>query len=225
VISVTQQFSIVIPVYNGRDSLLLLLDQIKKVTNHPIIVIDDGSTDGLNEGQFTDIEYLKHETNLGKGAALETGLEQARKLGFSHALTLDADGQHDARLIDAFSAVSRKYPKALIVGERDLKNNGMPFHRKLSNIITSLMLSLRTGIRVRDSQVGYRCYPLIDRRLWMTDEGGFQFESAIFFNVVKLRMALIWQPIPVIYGNEASHMHLVKDTLRFVRAFFRSFKC
>lgn len=220
----TNELIVIIPVYNGRDSLLVLLDKIKQTSNRNIIVVDDGSTDGLTADQLQDVLLLKHEINQGKGAALIRGLEHAARLGYSHALTLDADGQHDPGLIGRFSDLINKYPQALIVGERDLVKTKMPFHRKLSNNMTSLVLSMRTGLRVRDSQVGYRCYPLSDRRLWMTAEGGFQFESAIFLNVAKLRMKLIWQPIPVIYGSEGSHMHLVKDTLRFVRLFFRSFK-
>jgi hypothetical protein len=118
----------------------------------------------------------------------------------------------------------QKQPGALVVGMRNLITEGMPFHRKLSNNITSLILSLRTSLRVRDSQVGYRCYPLIDRRLWDSIEDGFQFESAVFFNAAKLKIPLDWQPIPVIYGSEESHMNLLLDTLRFIRTFFRSFK-
>ncbi|MCF6239539.1 MAG: hypothetical protein L3J79_12140, partial [Candidatus Marinimicrobia bacterium] len=97
--------------------------------------------------------------------------------------------------------------------------------RPLSNNITRLIISLRTGYLIRYVQVGYRCYPLSDSRLWYSIEDGFQFETDIFFNVRKLKMQLIWQPIPVIYGNEESHMDYVLDTLRFVRTFFRSYQC
>jgi len=85
------------------------------------------------------------------------------------------------------------------------------------------MLSLRTSVRVRDSQVGYRCYPLNDSRLWDTIEDGFMFESSVFFNAAKLHIPLIWQPIPVIYGEEKSNINPMLDTLRFIRTFFRSF--
>ncbi len=216
---------IIIPVYNGRDSLLKLIHHIDLFARYPILIIDDGSTDGLSEKHFKKAIYLKHEINRGKGAALKTGFKHARELGYSHALTLDGDGQHDPMLIETFIEHTRKCPNALIVGERDLVNLTMPLHRKLSNNITSLILSLRTARRIRDSQVGYRCYPLKDKRLWISIEDGFQFESAVFFNIAKLHLELIWQPIPVIYGDEDSHMNLVVDTLRFIRTFFRSFMC
>lgn len=216
---------IVIPVYNGRDSLLKLISHIELVTKYPILIVDDGSTDGLSEKLLHRNAYLRHETNRGKGAALKTGLDHARILGYSHALTLDGDGQHDPELLEVFAAHARRHPDALLVGKRDLVNHTMPCHRKLSNNITSMILSLRTARRIRDSQVGYRCYPLNDRRVWDSVEDGFQFESAVFFNIAKLHLELIWLPIPVIYGSEVSHMNLTMDTLRFIRTFFRSFNC
>ena len=215
---------IVIPVYNGRDSILRLVSQIKSLVDYPIIVIDDGSTDGIVPEDLDDVTYLKHPQNRGKGAALKTGLNQAKKAGYDHAISLDADGQHDPHEIQNIIHQVQHNPAALVVGMRNLITEVMPFHRKLSNNITSLILSLRTSLRVRDSQVGYRCYPLNDSRLWDSIEDGFQFESAVFFNAAKLKIPLVWQPIPVIYGSEESHMNLLMDTLRFIRTFFRSFK-
>jgi glycosyltransferase involved in cell wall biosynthesis len=215
---------IIIPVYNGRDSILKLVSSIKEMYKIPIMVVNDGSTDGLNENSLSEVVYLEHKHNRGKGAALKTGFETAKSKGYSHALTLDADGQHDPRVIIDFDKKMRKNPLAMVIGARDLGADSMPFHRKLSNNITSMIISLRSGRIIRDAQVGYRCYPLSDRRLWESPEDGFQFESAVYFNSAKLKMNLIWQEIPVIYSNEGSHMRLVKDTLRFVRTFIRSFK-
>ncbi len=216
---------IIIPVYNGRDSILRLIKQIKSIVDYPIIVIDDGSTDGIQASDFQGISYLKHSLNRGKGSALKTGLNHARNADYDYAITLDADGQHDPKEIPNILNQVQDNPEALVVGMRNLVTEAMPFHRKLSNNITSSILSLRTSLRIRDSQVGYRCYPLKDRRLWDSIEDGFQLESAVFFNAAKLKIPLVWQPIEVIYGAEQSHMHLLKDTLKFIRTFFRSFKC
>lgn len=216
---------ILIPVYNGRDSLIKLIQQITNRMELPIILVNDGSTDGLVESDLEDVIYLSHEDNRGKGAALKTGLRKARELGYSHAITLDADGQHDPVYIPEFLSSLKANPKSLVVGSRDLTARSMPFHRKLSNNITSLMLSLRTGTPILDAQVGYRSYPLSDSRLWDSIEDGFQFESDVFFKASKLNYKLAWQPISVIYSGEGSNMHLVKDTLRFVRTYFRSFNC
>ncbi len=215
---------IVIPVFNSRDSILRLIQEIKRIVEYPILVIDDGSTDGIGAGDFSDTIYLKHTENRGKGAALKTGLDRAKTSGFDNAITLDADGQHDPREISNFIDRARERPGALVVGMRNFAHDTMPFHRKLSNNITSLILSLRISLRVRDSQVGYRCYPLNDSRLWDSIEDGFMFESAVFFNLAKLKIPLAWQPIPVIYESEKSHINPAVDTLRFVRTFFRSFK-
>ncbi len=214
---------IVIPVYNGRDSILRLIQIIRNHIDYPIMVIDDGSTDGISAEDFSEVIYVKHTENRGKGAALKTAFGHARAAGYDYALTLDADGQHDPALISNFLVGANDRPGALVVGMRNLTNEAMPLHRQLSNNITSLMLSLRTSVRVRDSQVGYRCYPLNDSRLWDTIEDGFMFESSVFFNAAKLHIPLIWQPIPVIYGEEKSNINPMLDTLRFIRTFFRSF--
>jgi glycosyltransferase involved in cell wall biosynthesis len=214
---------IVIPVYNGRDSLLRLVQEIKTIIDYPITIVDDGSTDGILANDFPGVTFLKHEFNRGKGAALKTGLDSAKASGFQQAITLDADGQHDPREIPKFIDQVKKHPGSLVVGMRNLMTESMPFHRKLSNNITSFMLSLRISQRVKDSQVGYRCYPLNDSRLWDSIEDGFMFESAVFFNLSKLNIPLTWQAIPVIYGGEGSHIDPLKDTLRFIRTFFRSF--
>lgn len=216
---------LIIPVYNGRDSILKLIQHLESIESPPVLVMDDGSTDGLQEVIPDQVRFLRHPHNKGKGAALKTGLTHARTLGFEYAITLDADGQHDPLRIPEFLEAARHSPRSLTIGKRDLVNHSMPFHRKFSNNVTSLMLSLRCGLRIYDSQVGYRCYPLNDSRLWDSIESGFQFESAVFMNAARLRIPLLWIPIPVIYGSEASHIHLVKDTLRFIRTFGRSFMC
>jgi len=218
---------LLIPVYNGRATLILLLAAIRKIVQLPIIVIDDGSTDGLSKTDLDpEVTFLQHQQNQGKGAALKTGLNQAVKLNLSHVITLDADGQHDPTLIPAFiNRITESADPVLVVGQRDLIAGAMPFHRRLSNNLTSLILSLRSGLLIRDSQVGYRSYPLNDSRLWESNEDGFQFESAVFLLAAKLRLTLKWQPIPVLYGAGDSHMQLVVDTLRFVRTIFRSFLC
>lgn len=224
-LSTTLKPVILIPVYNGRDSLIKLIKQIISSTELPIILVNDGSTDGLVENDLEHVIYLSHAENRGKGAALKSGLKKARELGYTHAITLDADGQHDPRFIPDFIAAQKADPARLVIGSRDLSARSMPFHRKISNNITSLMLSLRTGTPILDAQVGYRSYPLSDSRLWDSIEDGFQFESDVFFRASKLNYKLAWQPISVIYSGEGSNMHLVKDTLRFVRTYFRSFNC
>ena len=216
---------LIIPVFNGRDSVLKLIRDIQEHAALPLILVDDGSEDGLESVVPAGLHFLKHAQNRGKGAALQTGLTFAARLGYGSAITLDADGQHDPRFIEVFTTAASAMPGKLLVGRRDLAHAAMPIHRKFSNQVTSLILSLRSGKRVYDSQVGYRCYPLKDSRLWDSIESGFQFESVVFLKAARLKIPLAWITIPVIYGSETSHMHLVRDTLRFIRTIFRSFMC
>ncbi len=213
---------ILIPVYNGRDSVITLVEAVQALVDWEILVIDDGSDTSL-EGAFpASVRLIRHAENRGKGAALRTGLDYVYQAGFSHAVTLDADGQHAPERLEAFFEASQSNPSALIVGSRDLVNHSMPVHRRFSNNVTSLLISLRIGMLVRDSQVGYRCYPLKYRSLWNSSEDGFQFESDIFLRAAKLRLGLRWVDIPVIYGELGSHMNLWRDTLKFIRMYILS---
>ena len=94
---------LVIPVYNGRDSVLKLIPRIKSITNLQIIIVDDGSSDGTSSRDFENVIYKQHSENRGKGAALKTGLETARSRGFSCVVTLDADGQHAPEKISSLN--------------------------------------------------------------------------------------------------------------------------
>ena len=112
----------VIPTYNNGGTVA---DVVRGVLRQglPVLVVDDGSTDDTQEKlKGLDIQVLKHETNRGKGRALKTGLEAARKLGYRFALTLDADGQHDPADIPALVAAAGE--RTLVVGSRNIAEIG-----------------------------------------------------------------------------------------------------
>jgi glycosyltransferase involved in cell wall biosynthesis len=215
-------YAIVIPVYQGRHRLIALIPEIQK-WDIKIVIVDDGSSDGIRADDFDpNITLLTHEINRGKGAALQTGLNWLKGNGFSHAITMDADGQHAPESIGSFLETSKSSPQSLIYGRRNIKGSAMPLDRRFSNIVTSALLSLFVGTRIYDSQVGFRLYPLKQDSLWTINEDGFQFESAIFFRAKKLAIPLKWVEIPVIYGNESSHMDYINDTLKFVKLLMTS---
>jgi glycosyltransferase involved in cell wall biosynthesis len=127
-----------------------------------VLVVDDGSgpeTQAILEG-LEGITLLRHETNRGKGAALQTGLEEAHRLGFTHAVSMDSDGQHLASEIPKFLAEAEQHPEAIILGDRDLVQAGAGPGSRIGRANSNFWTWVLTGIRLPDTQTGFRCYPL-----------------------------------------------------------------
>ncbi len=211
----------VIPAYNAAQSLPGLLLQVKKYLPN-ILVVDDGSTDNTSEvARQAGAAVIRLEKNRGKGNALRTGFKAALENGATAVLTLDADSQHDPERIPAFLKLAS--PNALIIGCREARLDKMPFPRILSNKITSSMLSMLTGAKLRDSQSGYRligCEILAKVEL-ETDH--FETESELLLKAARLGYRPQFLPIPTRYDGERSFMRPALDTARFIRLLWRSF--
>ncbi len=132
----------------------------------PVWVVVDGSTDGTAEGLRSlaaadaglRVEVLAR--NSGKGAAVLHALEAARAAGFTHALTMDADGQHPADLIPAFMAESSAHPDAMILG-RPVFDASAPLLRVRGRRVSNAWTNLETlGAGIADSLYGFRVYPI-----------------------------------------------------------------
>ncbi|MCI0405952.1 MAG: glycosyltransferase family 2 protein [candidate division Zixibacteria bacterium] len=212
---------IVIPAYNAAQTLPNLLSQVKKHLPN-VLVVDDGSTDDTSEiARKAGATVIRLEKNRGKGNALRTGFKAALESGSTAVLTLDADGQHDPERIPEFLKLAS--PDALIIGCREARLEKMPFPRILSNKITSSMLSMLTGAKLRDSQSGYR---LIGREILSKVEletDHFETESELLLKAARLGYLPQFLPIPTRYDGERSFMRPALDTVRFLRLLWRSF--
>jgi uncharacterized protein (DUF2062 family) len=153
---------VVAPTHNNADTLLDILERVE-AQRLPLVVVDDGSRDSTaarlaawrRGPRRVAVEAITHETNRGKAAALRAGFARARALGYSHAVTLDTDGQLDPEDIPPMLAAARHDPGALILGVRDALQHDGP-GRRLSNF----GVRLACGARLEDSQCGLRVYPL-----------------------------------------------------------------
>ena len=210
---------IIIPAYNPSELFIQLITTLYEITIIPIIVIDDGSNPVIN---LNDINFtlLRNSKNRGKGYSLVKGFNYAYNKGYSHAITLDADSQHDPRLLDSFMEIHEDI--SIVLGRRDF-NNKMPIHRRLSNKITSSIISYICGKRIPDSQCGYRRYKLSDVCSQTFIENGFQFESEVLIKLlVEKKTSLEHLTIPTIYEKENSSMNNFWDTIKFIRLIIRT---
>lgn len=185
------------------------------------MVVDDGSTDRTSEvAKSAGIQVLRHASNLGKGAALNTGFDYATKKGLEAVITLDADNQHRPEEIINFIEYYSIHEPHLIVGHRRIIKN-MPFHRLATNRITSLVVSLLGHVRVPDSQCGFRLIRTDLLRKIRLRTSRFEMESELIVEAARNGFQVSSVLIETIYTGGGSHVHPIIDTLRFIRLAIR----
>lgn len=154
---------VVIPCYNHGAMMASVLARLAPF-NLPVIVVDDGS-DAATQLQLAtlhapQLSLLRLDSNQGKGAAVIHGLRAAAARGFTHAVQLDADGQHQAEDLPLMLAEAERYPDALISGQ-PLYDDSIPKSRLYGRYITHFWVWIETlSLSIRDSMCGFRVYPL-----------------------------------------------------------------
>jgi glycosyltransferase involved in cell wall biosynthesis len=154
----------VVPVYNHETAITTVVDAL--LASHlPCILVDDASSPAcarvLDQLTLRDnVHLIRLAANQGKGGAVMTGFREASRLGFSHALQVDADGQHDLQDVRRFVELSRTHPEAVICGY-PLYDDSVPKGRLYARYLTHVMVWINTlSLQIRDSMCGYRVYPL-----------------------------------------------------------------
>ncbi len=186
-----------------------------------LIVVDDGSSDGTGRlAHELGCTVVAHGENRGKGAALRSGLATARAMGFTVALSVDADGQHPAASARRLLLASRD-PDALVLGVRDLVAAGAPRKNQVSNRISNFFLSRFAGRALADTQCGLRRYPVARTLALHGRSPGYAYESELLLRAVAAGVPLVELEIPVIYPPEelrVTHFDGVRDPARIVLA-------
>lgn len=215
----SQRILIAIPVFNEAKFIGRVLDELSAAApNIPILVVNDGSTDGTAEiVKKYDVRYLEHQQNCGKGEAIQTAFSFARQQKFGWIIFLDGDRQHPPYTIVDFVEEINKNRSDVVLGNRRIRSVNMPFHRVLSNGMTSILISLCAGQRIYDSQCGYRAVRVAKMSSINFVSSGFQVESEMLLKLSKAGAFLTHVPIETIYGDESSSIHLVADTLKFIK--------
>jgi hypothetical protein len=160
---------VLIPSYNPGPKVYETVRAARRYWN-PVWVVVDGSTDGTAEGlramaaDDPGLQVVVLERNMGKGAAVLHGLDQAAARGFTHALTMDSDGQHPADLIPAFMAESMKRPGCMVLG-KPVFDASAPALRVKGRQVSNWWANLETlWAGIGDSLFGFRVYPIAPLR-------------------------------------------------------------
>ena len=133
---------------------------------------------------------------------------------------MDSDSQHNPQDLIKFLSINSNF--TFVIGKRKF-NNSMPIHRRLSNIITSFIISKLCNTPIYDSQSGYRRYKLTAVCSETYNESGFQFESEVLIKLLKYNNCTIQHvDIDTIYNNESSSINNINDTIKFIKLIARS---
>lgn len=213
---------VIIPVYNAENHIIDVIEDVLQYAGN-MIVVNDGSTDGTAEKLSVFLKLGKPVTlvsyakNRGKGYALKQGFRRALELGFTHAVTMDADGQHLATDIALLTEKVRENREALIVGSRKFDNPNMPKGNKFANHFSNFWFRVQTGIALPDTQTGFRVYPLQKMGRMCLFTNRYEAELELLVRCAWKNIKLIPQPVNVYYppkNERISHFRAGRDFFR-----------
>jgi glycosyltransferase involved in cell wall biosynthesis len=216
---------VLIPSYDTGPRVYQTVAEARAQWN-PVWVVVDGSSDGTAEGlcrlaeQDPGLRVFVLPANAGKGAAVLHGLEQARAGGWTHALTMDADGQHPADLIPDFMRASMARPDAMVLG-RPIFDASAPLLRVRGRRVSNAWTNLETlGAGVADSLYGFRVYPIDELATVMRGQRWmrrFDFDTEAVVRLAWRGVKPINRDAPVKYLSAAeggvSHFRYGRDNL------------
>jgi len=208
----------VIPAYNEEGRIGDIVARARNFVDL-VIVVDDGSSDRTaQEAGGAGASVLVHPVNMGKWAALRDGVEEALREGADVVVTLDADGQHPPEEIPRLLAALLGADVALGFRSRER----MPAVRRLSNLITTGLLRALFGVRVRDSQCGFRAYRRAAAEVLLRVEGpGYEGETESLVRLTEAGMRFAEVPVSTIYAGERSKIRAARDIYRFLSTVLR----
>lgn len=214
-----QDFFVVLPVYNEEEMLSSVLKDVLKYSKREcVVVVDDGSTDNSSMiAKSFSVQCIRHEINLGKGAALKTGCDFASKRA-KKIIVMDSDGQHPPHHIPKFASMLDKYD--VVLGYRK-RTSEMPFVSRAGNLILDAFSKLILHAEIKDSQCGFRgfnskAYPLLR---WNSTD--YTVETEFLVRMIKNKLSYIQLPIETIYHNAykgttpLDGIKIVFNTLKF----------
>ena len=209
-------FCVIVPTYNNHKTLKKVLDSILDFTSN-VIVINDGSTDETFEilQQYQHLTQIHHPKNIGKGRALKNGFRKAIEMKFEYAITIDSDGQHFATDIPKFIAEIQNEPNSLLIGSRNMAQENVPKKSSFGNKFSNFWFKFETGIKLDDTQSGFRLYPLqLIPKQFYTNK--FEFEIEVIVRSAWKGVTVKNIPIQVLYdpAERVSHFRPFRDFTR-----------
>lgn len=227
------QACVVVPCYNHSEGIKITVPRLLPL-GLPILLVDDGSDiqcaktlDDLSSAYPQQLQLKRLPENQGKGAAVVNGLEWAHELGFSHAVQVDADAQHNVNDVPAMLALAQETPNAIIAGQ-PIYDESVPRGRLYGRYITHVWVWIHTlSFAIADSMCGFRVYPLA-ATVALTKRHAIARRMDFDTDII---VRLFWRGSPVVnfatkvtYPVDGlSHFQMLQDNLRISRMHARLF--
>lgn len=214
---------VLIPFYNHPRSIEAMVQHALRA-NLPCLLVDDGSDTqsaavvaSIEARHARNVHLLRLPVNQGKGAAVCAGLRWAKVLGYTHAVQIDADGQHDAADLPRFVEAARSFPHAMVCG-KPMYDASVPKSRLYGRYLTHIWVWINTlSLEIEDSMCGFRVYPIA---LTLTVLDGahvgkrMEFDSEILVRLHWRGVRMLTLPTRVTYPADGiSHFQVWKDNL------------
>jgi glycosyltransferase involved in cell wall biosynthesis len=214
----------IIPVYNHPLKIAnICITILENPVLNEVFLINDGSNQECTAtlrklaSDIPQIKLIEHKRNIGKGAAVLTGLAAAHKAGHTHALQIDADGQHDLRAISDFIAATQKSPNSIVIGYPQYDHT-VPTSRLIGRYATHIWVWINTlSFQIKDSMCGFRIYPLPPTIALIENSSlgkRMDFDTEILVKLCWKGLPFINLPVKVAYPIDGiSHFRLWRDNL------------
>ncbi|MCK5717641.1 MAG: glycosyltransferase family 2 protein [Thiomargarita sp.] len=215
---------IIIPVYNHKDGIVTTLELLHDY-KIPIIIVDDGSDVDtqavLASQEKIGVHLYRFDTNQGKGSAVLKGMAEAYQAGYTHALQLDADRQHDINDIPKFINLAQKNPTTLIYGD-PIFDDSIPTGRLIGRYLTHFWVCVEIlSLKIVDTMCGFRLYPLdkvhdLMQKVRLGQR--MDFDTDIMVRLIWENVPIMALPTQVIYPKTGiSHFNYLSDNIRLIK--------
>lgn len=216
--------AVIIPAFQPEHSLAMIIDRLNGRVSH-IVVVNDGST-GDKKEIFNSIHekaiVIHHEKNLGKGAAIKSGIRYIHEnIADCDVIgVMDADGQHLPEDMESLLNKAVCNVHALIIGVRKI-GSGMPFKSRIGNKVTRTVFLMLSGTYVSDTQTGLRAFSRsLSGRFLKVKGSRYEYETNVLFTCAREKIEIMEVPIKTVYldaSNSCSHFDAIKDSARIYK--------
>lgn len=212
---------VVAPTFDNARTLECVVRQVLDL-GLPLIVVNDGCRDQSATiltrlaATFERLIVITHQSNQGKAAALLAGFRRASDMRFSHAVTIDTDGQLDAAEIADLLEASGRHPNALVVGRRDAAAADYPSASRTGRFVSNYLVRLESGARVADSQCGFRVYPLRQTLTLRCRASRYGLETEVLTRAAWAGVPIVEVPVTCRYDvpeGRVTHFRKWRDSL------------